>query len=243
MRRPPQSSRHSLEIFLNPSSFAAIMLVASFVVALLGYLCSRSSTCSLRALASDLYPNIATELASIAVTILVVARLVERSEAKLEKARLIRQLRSKDPAFSSIAAEELRAHGWLADGSLASADLAGANLTRVNLSGADLSRANLYYATIYEANLSNATLYLADLEHADLTGANLVDANLDLARLIDTDLSEAFLTNATLRGATLIRAKLRKANLVGADLARATIRNCDLEGALVTPEQIALALD
>jgi uncharacterized protein YjbI with pentapeptide repeats len=115
--------------------------------------------------------------------------------------QLIRKLRSPDNKTVVQAVEEMRAHGWLEDGTLR-----GVSLRHVHLQGADLCAANLCYADmcmahLQMANLSgaklegvrfcNANLYGADLSGADLKGANLLNINLCYARnLTDEQLSQ-----------------------------------------------------
>ncbi len=103
--------------------------------------------------------------------------------------QLIRKLHSPDSKHVLQAIEELRARGWLSDGSLR-----GASLQYVHLEGADL----------YKANLENA-----DLQHAQMDGANLSLANLQGANLSLANLQAADLSRANLAGAILFRANLR----------------------------------
>lgn len=105
--------------------------------------------------------------------------------------RLIRKLHSPDSKHVLQAIEELRARGWLSDGSLR-----GASLQYVHLEGADL----------YKANLEDA-----DLRHAQMDGANLSLANLQGANLSLVNLQAADLSRANLTGAVLFRANLRSA--------------------------------
>jgi len=100
--------------------------------------------------------NLVTELAGAAVVYflfeLVIERM-ERGEAEKKalegkKAALIAQMGSKVHDVAIAAAEELRRHGWLTDGSLQ-----GANLRGANLQGAALSKANLQGARLLGANL------------------------------------------------------------------------------------------
>jgi uncharacterized protein YjbI with pentapeptide repeats len=120
-----------------------------------------------------------------------------------DKNRLIKQLRDKDPAKAAQAVADLRASGWLSDGSLK-----GANLVKANLPGADLSGGNLQNADLTEANLAGAILRDADLLGADMEAANLTGADL---------------TGAVLRNATLSRANLRGATVTDAQLVHAAM--------------------
>ena len=89
-----------------------------------------------------------------------IEREAEKKEREAKKADLIRQMSSSVKDVAVPAAEELRRHGWLRDGSLQRAFLAMANLE-----GTDL----------YEANLQGAVLARANLEGAHLEGAFLSD--------------------------------------------------------------------
>lgn len=141
----------------------------------------------------DLYANLGTELASIAVTVLIIDRLHDRHTEETERQKLILQLGSPDNSFAIEALRMLAAHNWLKNGALK-----GAHLTRANLEGANLQ----------QVKLTNARLGLANLRRAKLTGAHLRCANLqgavlEAACLRGTDLSDANLNDADLSGAKL----------------------------------------
>lgn len=119
------------------------------------------------------------------------------------KTELIRKLRSPHNKIAVQAVAELRAHGWLGDGSLERT-----HLRFVHLQGADL----------YEARLRSATLSMADLRGADLSMADL-----EGARLTKADLHRADLSEANLRHASMTRANLQGArNLTDTQLAQAS---------------------
>ncbi|HEY47652.1 MAG TPA: pentapeptide repeat-containing protein [Anaerolineae bacterium] len=97
--------------------------------------------------------------------------------------QLIRKLRSPDNKTVVHAIEELRAHGWLENGTLQGIDLKhthlqGADLYEANLSKADLRMAHLQLANLSKANLEASLLSSANLYGADLSGTSLKDANL-----------------------------------------------------------------
>lgn len=146
----------------------------------------------------DVYQNAGVQLASIAVTVLILDRLIQRRETKRDKERLMRQMSSKDNSLALQAVEELRGRGWLYDGSLQGAKLYGANLEKATLAGVDLQGAHLDFA-----NLHGANLFLAEMQSVRLVGANL---------------QEATLSGTNLREAELIFAELQGARLNGADL-------------------------
>jgi uncharacterized protein YjbI with pentapeptide repeats len=112
----------------------------------------------------------------------------EKKELEANKADLIAQMGSSVKDVAIAAAEELRRHGWLRDGSL---------------QGAILFVANLQGAILFEANLQGADLFVANLQGAELLGANL---------------QGAYLSGANLQGAYLVMANLQGAVLIGANL-------------------------
>lgn len=78
--------------------FGLVLLAGSVIVLLigifnrhLGYTWGRV----VDAIIADFYPNIATELMGIAVTILIIDRLYEQARNRQEKNRLIRQMGSR----------------------------------------------------------------------------------------------------------------------------------------------------
>lgn len=69
--------------------------------------------------------NATTELASIAITILVVDRLYQHRETEREKKQLILQMGSPDNGFALEAVRALRAREWLQKGAAKNAILRG----------------------------------------------------------------------------------------------------------------------
>lgn len=104
---------------------------------------------------------------------------------------LIRKLRSPERKLVQEAVAELRARGWLEDGSVR-----GVLLCHAHLEGADLYKANLREVDLHQAHLEGADLGLADLTSAKLSRAALRGANLSQANLTGTDLFKADLTDA-----------------------------------------------
>jgi len=153
---------------------------------------------SLITLLRDFYANVSSELVSIAITVLIIDSLNRRRERResgrraeekerertLEKkSGLIRQLGSSVNAEAKRAGEELRAMGWLFDGSaegamLVKADLREAYLARGKLDRARLFRADLRGASLTRASLRGAKMNGADLSEADMTLADLTGANM-----------------------------------------------------------------
>lgn len=99
---------------------------------------------------------------------------------------LIRKLRRPDNKCVLQAIEELRARGWLEDGSLK-----GIPLCHAHMQGADLFKADLSSVDLHQAHLGSSDLSLSNLTSARLTRADLRGANLNRAILEGTDLFKA----------------------------------------------------
>lgn len=147
--------------------------------------------------------NFGTGMGGSLVTFILIDLLIgsrERQEAdQQEKARLIRQMHSRESGLALVAVEELRAHGWLLDGSLR-----GANLVNANLQAGYLRYASLRETNFHRANLQKTRLGKTDLRGANLEEAILLDADLDESRLQDARVSLAQLAQANrLRNASM----------------------------------------
>jgi uncharacterized protein YjbI with pentapeptide repeats len=180
--------------------------------------------------------NLSTEFLSIAVTVLVIDRLVAVRDKQKLKEQLIRQMGSRSNVFTLSAVPEIRAYGWLTDGSLREADLGKANLEDADLREADLQAARLFFANLSVANLGGANLSEANLDTADLRAANLQDADLTMAglrgaRLNGAKLQRVNLRQANLQGADLWLANLQEAQLHQVNLRESHLRHADLQGA------------
>jgi len=217
--------RRFIQWWWTPLRLAGIaLLLLAILVGTLGYLNEHGGlylTETAKQILKYLSANISTELASIAITILVVDALHQHRETEREKERLILQMGSPDNAFAREAVRALRARGWLEDGSVR-----GAYLLLANLQEADLRDANLQEAILQGANLQEAILLLANLQ-----GTDLLSANLQGAVLLKADLRGAILAYADLRDACLGDANLQGANLENANLEGAILRGADLRGA------------
>lgn len=187
-----------------------LLALLGIVVTFAGHLLQYGSL-NWRQLFLDLYANAGSEMLSIAVTVLIIDSLYRRREAAAQRVHLIRQLSSKDNSAALQAADELRALGLLADGTLRHADLKYANLAGAVLSGADLQDAYLSFASLKGADLREANLRDAILRKADLREALLINADLSNAKLLEADLS-----GANLHGARLVGVNLSGADLSGA---------------------------
>lgn len=176
-----------------------VLLVIAGVVTLIGSLDQHpglSLLAFLRATFDDFYTNVGTELASIAITVLIIDRLHHHHDDETKQAELILQMGSPDHSFAIEAVRILAAHGWLKNGALTHAQLShanleGANLQDVSLAGTRLALANLQHVQLTRANLQHALLKGADLRGACLRGADLRGANLNDAKLADAKLDDS----------------------------------------------------
>jgi hypothetical protein len=143
----------------------------------------------------DFYTNVGTELASIAITVLIIDRLNERRSDEHHKEELVLQMGSPDNSFAIEAVRMLGAQGWLEGKALkkahlSRANLEGANLQKVNLEDARVPLANLRKVKFSNANLKSAYMQGANLESANLCGANLKGANLNDANLLHVHIDQ-----------------------------------------------------
>jgi hypothetical protein len=100
---------------------------------------------------------------------------------------LIRKMRSPEAKLVLEAIAEMRARGWLEDGSLR-----GVMLCHAHLEGSDLYKANLREVDLHQAHLEGADLSLSDLGQAKLAGADLFKADLtDVRNLTEQQLAQA----------------------------------------------------
>jgi hypothetical protein len=104
---------------------------------------------------------------------------------------LVAKLSSPDNKRVLEAVAELRARGWLSDGSLAGVPLCYCHLEGADLLGADLQGVDLHQAHLEWADASLANLSGAKLTRASLQGVNLSETNLDGADLFKANLQGA----------------------------------------------------
>ncbi len=223
--------------WLVPTLLFIVIIVIVSCISWRGHTCNTSSWCS------GFLQNLSTEACGGLLTFLLINVWLGKRELKK---RLILWMGSELREVAVKASEELRAEGWLTDGSLrkqkldwanlkeaklqkanlTQAILANANLEGADLRGAQLTGANLVYINLKRANLTGADLEGANLfQNSDLTGATLVKtnfqgANLQGAYLLGANLEGACLAGANLRDATLTKAQLQGANLEGANLCK-----------------------
>lgn len=214
--------------WITSQRVGVILLTLAVLTGIAGYRSMHSSPFSLGDFLADYYANASTELTSIAITVLLIdtlnRRREERASRQHEMEQLRRQLGSRVNEVASHAAEELRAEGWLTDGTLQSDDLRFANLEDAELWDADLQGVNLQWARLRRTNLTNA----------NLVGANLMQTTLHEARLAGADLMQVNLIDARLSHANLQGARLNHADLTGAHLEGARLQDADLSGAVLT---------
>jgi hypothetical protein len=115
----------------------------------------------------------------------------------------LHKIRGPDNKRAVEAIEELRARGWLEDGSMEGILLCHARLEGADLFKASLPKVDFHQAHLFRADFSGADLTSAKFARADLRSANFSGAILDDADLLKADLSGA--TNLT--DAQLAKAK------------------------------------
>lgn len=96
--------------------------------------------------------NIAPELAGIVIGVLTIDYLNERRQEEQLKSQLILQMASKHNDVTDTVVRQLRAKGWLTDGTLKGAELGWANLADADLQEANLENAKLYYSILDDSN-------------------------------------------------------------------------------------------
>ncbi|MEM7129943.1 MAG: pentapeptide repeat-containing protein [Chloroflexota bacterium] len=190
----------------GPEAAALAFILMGILIAVGGYIILYGWG-SFQIIVGDFYANIAAELISIAITVLIIERLNRRRSENEEKKALILQMASPENAFAIEAVRQLGQRGWLSDQSLNDAYLRRANLSDAKLSGADMRGCNLFAsnlssATLSNTNLSNANMSNANLSYANLSGSNLSNANLSRADLGYADLRYADLRDVILNAAS-----------------------------------------
>lgn len=124
---------------------------------------------------SGMWQNFGTEVIGAIMTFILFEIIVS---ANSRQEALVRQMSSPDNTTAINAANELKALGYLYDGTLNRQ-----SFFKANLSGTDLRNAQLTGANLSSANLSNVDLSGADLRATKLTKANLVGCTLDNTKL------------------------------------------------------------
>jgi hypothetical protein len=165
----------------SPEIVGTLLLILAVYIGIRGFLFLYSGGFSYQQLTSDFYANVSTELASIAITVLIIDVINQRRIKQQELADLKWQMGSRDNVLALEAVRKLRGKKWLIDGTLKGLDIRGANLTgaklfRANLEGANLERVKLHGAFLKQANLRNAKVTIEQLATVEnLEGAIMPD--------------------------------------------------------------------
>jgi len=128
----------------------------------------------------DFYANVGAEFGGIAITIIIVDRIVKRQERKENefqtKYKLLNDLHSPVNSIANNAVHELRTLGKLSgqDAWTVSAKLGG----KADLTNARLYDTNFFSARLVGANFSKADLRNVNFFNTDLTGAILFDSDI-----------------------------------------------------------------
>ena len=96
--------------------------VLALIIFIVGYF-DQYTILSIRQIFEDFYANVSSELISIVITVLVLEGFYERRQNAQELTRLKALLGSNENVVTKIAIAELKAKGWLEDGSLQGANL------------------------------------------------------------------------------------------------------------------------
>ncbi|MGB7338882.1 MAG: pentapeptide repeat-containing protein [Phototrophicaceae bacterium] len=120
---------------------------------------------------SGMWQNFATEMIGAIMTFILFEILIN---ANNRQEALVRQMASTDHHTALAASNELRALGYLFDGTLHRKSFAFAHLTGVDLSGASLRKTDFQ-----GANLQDAVLIDTNLQGANLQGSSLIGARMD----------------------------------------------------------------
>lgn len=131
----------------------------------------------------QLFGNIGTTIVSIAVTVIVLARLNERRRLEERKQEIFEEIESPVRDVAVEAVRLVRKYGWLDEAlkkvNFERTQLVGVDFRTAHIGKADLSKANLQEADLMGANLQGANLAGANLEEADLLAANLQEVKYD----------------------------------------------------------------
>jgi uncharacterized protein YjbI with pentapeptide repeats len=171
----------------------------------------------------DYLLSLCTNALGIGVGVFILDQRAQQREESRFKADLIYKLGSRINPEAIRAAEELKRHGWLTDGSLK-----GINLNDANLRNAHLEDGKFAEATFNSAKLQNVDLRNADLQKSwwigtKLEGAQLARCNLEEAKMAGADLSKVSLKYANLRKADLPHAPLTWTLLDGTNFQEANL--------------------
>jgi len=163
-----------------------------------------------------------TNIIEIGITVLIIGNASQFVSIRSDKNRLILQMGSPVNGFAIEAIRQMRAMGWLIDGTASNKNFTDANWSKAYLVQADLNNADIMYANLSFADLTQANLKETALDFSNLSSANLYKAKLNSAHLVYVDF----------RNANLTEADCSNAELNGADLSTATLKDIVLRGCL-----------
>ena len=143
---------------LTVRNIALLFLFVSISAGLVGYIDQHGGLWRPNPFVGDFYANMAAELASIAITVLIIDTLNDRRVTALEKQKLIFQMGSPINSTSREAIRELRQRGWLQNGALRGASLAWSNLKDANIRRADLREIDFTGVLIEGTHLQKSIL-------------------------------------------------------------------------------------
>lgn len=169
-RESTQGKLKKLAQLFTLHNIAFLLMGLSILIGILGFGIQYHSF-SFRGLSNDFYANVSTELLSIAITVLVIDKLMEKREQNEQKRQLVREVRSKDNAIAVRALQELISKKWAQKGALRWAHLIFANLQNAYLKDVDLS-----YTWMRDATFEGAFMGGAKLKGSVLVGANFKNA-------------------------------------------------------------------
>lgn len=141
----------------DPAEAATVFAIMAIVIAVVGYRMLYVLKWN-SVIISDFYANVATEMLSIAVTVLIIDRLYQRRSKREEIRRVCRQMASPDEQFAREAVRLASEERWFRNGSMVSAWLYGANLQGAVLELANVQGARLGFANLEGADLGNTNL-------------------------------------------------------------------------------------
>ena len=140
------------------ATLGIILATGALLVTVSGHLLENNFRIDLLTFVTSMWANVASELASIAITILVINVLNDRRVINQEKREHILGMGSPNNSISVESVRIIRARGWGFgdDATLEAAKLANANLQSADLMGMNLSHSNMTHANLRESNLSSS---------------------------------------------------------------------------------------
>ena len=182
-------------------------------------------------LENNIFIAMCPNIVSIAIGVLIIDWANARVSKQHKKEELIYLLQSEFSSKPLEALAELRASGWLYDGTL----------ERENLTQVKLQDANFLSSFFFEPEIGSKVrkplspkLKGAGLKFTCLKGANLAGADLRKADLFAVDLSGAQLNGANLQAANLWAADCSRTDLRGAALDGSNLTDANLKDAIIT---------